>query len=91
MAVFCTYREGLDGPDCSVLVSCVLAAAVGRLELGRVGVGRHGNDDLDVVGGRTPLELTLRFDHVLDATVRVSLDHRLHPDERLHLNMHRSK
>ena len=80
-----TYRERLDAPDDARLLRYILHAADRGLELGRVGVGRNGNDDLHVVCGRAPLELGFRLDHVLDATVGVPLDNRLDPDERFHL------
>ena len=80
-------RKGLDRPHDAVLLGHVLAVACRGLELGAVGVGRHRNDDLDVVGRAPLLELTLRLDHVLDARVRVALDHRLDPEERLDLRV----
>ena len=53
------YRERLDSPDDGVQVWSVFTAARSGLELGRVCIHWHGNDDLDVVGCRPPLELTL--------------------------------
>ena len=52
----------------------------GGLELGRVGVAGDVDEDLDVVGGRAPLELRLCLHHDLHARVRVTFDHRLDPD-----------
>ncbi len=57
----------------------------GGLELWRAGVVGDGDDDLHVVGGGPPLELGLCLDHVLHAGVRVTLDHRLDPDQGLNL------
>ncbi len=82
-----TNRERLDGPDDATLLRDVLDGPDGRLELGRVGVGRHGNVDLDVVGRGPPLELGLGLDHVLDPRVRMALNDRLDPNQRLHVRV----
>ena len=52
-----THRERLDAPHDARLLGHVFDAADGGLELGRVGVRRHGDDDLHVVGRGAPLEL----------------------------------
>ena len=44
------------------------------------------DEDLDVVGRRPSLELGLGLHHDLDPGVRVALDHRLDPDQRLDLH-----
>lgn len=54
-----------------------------HLERGRVGVGRDGNDNLDVVGRRAALKVTLGLDHVLHTAVRVTLNDAFDPDEGL--------
>ena len=57
----------------------------GGLELGGVRVVGDGDDDLDVVGRRPPLELGLGLDHELDAGVGVAFYHTFDPNERFHL------
>ena len=54
-------------------------------ELGRVGVVRYRDDDLDVVSRRTALELRFDLDHELNARALVALDNGLGPDEWLDL------
>eukprot|EP00053_Salpingoeca_punica_P017751 m.171606 g.171606 ORF g.171606 m.171606 type:complete len:404 (-) comp17279_c0_seq1:208-1419(-) len=80
-----TARELLDGPHDSGELGRIADCADGCLELWRVGVAGHGDDNLHVVGGGPPLELALGLDEVLDAAVRVPLNDRLDPDQRLDL------
>lgn len=81
-----THRKRFDCPNDGVLLGRVLDAADGGLELGRVRVHRHWNDDFNVVGRRSPLELRLGLDHVFHPTMRVPLNYRLDPYKWLHLN-----
>uniref|UniRef100_A0A0E9XMI6 Uncharacterized protein n=1 Tax=Anguilla anguilla TaxID=7936 RepID=A0A0E9XMI6_ANGAN len=83
--VLLSTREGFDGPDDLAVLRYPLHAAHRGLELGRVGVGGDRNVDLHVVGRRPPFELALGLDHILDSAMRVLLDHRLDPDQWLHM------
>mmetsp|Transcript_5388 Transcript_5388/g.14181 ORF Transcript_5388/g.14181 Transcript_5388/m.14181 type:complete len:204 (-) Transcript_5388:988-1599(-) len=65
--VLLAAMELLDRPYDRVALGGVLDGADRRLERRSVRVGRHGDDDLNVVGSRALLELRLRLDHVLDA------------------------
>lgn len=80
-------RERLDRPHDGRLLRHVLTIAGRCFKLGTVHIGRHWYDDLDVVRRAPLLELTLRFHHVFDARVRVALDDRLDPEQRLHLRV----
>ena len=77
------FSQGLNEAN---LFWHVFAMADGRLELWRVGVAGNVDEDLDVVGRRPSLELGLGLHHDLDPGVRVALDHRLDPDQRLDLH-----
>jgi hypothetical protein len=52
-------------------------------ELGTVGIIWNGDEDLNVVGGASSLELGLAFDDVLDPAPSMTFDGGLDPYERL--------
>ncbi len=79
--------ELLDLPDDGALLGRVVNRADVGAEARRVGVVGDGNDNLDVVGGATALELGAGLEHVLDARPAVGLDNALDPDERLDLRV----
>ena len=58
-----------------------------RLKLGRVGVVGNRDDDLNIVGCRSSLELGLGFDHEFDPGVSVSFNHAFNPDQWFHLRI----
>lgn len=79
--------ELLDLPDDGALLGGVVDGADVGAEAGRVGVVRHGDDDLDVVSGTAALELRLGLEQVLDTRAGMRLDDALDPDERLDLGV----
>lgn len=54
-----SYREWFDGPNDCIHVRSIFAAADCCFELGWVCICRNWNDDLNIVGSGSPLELTL--------------------------------
>ncbi len=79
--------ELFDAPNDAVFVRHILHFADAGFERRRVSVRRHRNDDFHVIGGTAALEVTLGFDGVLHARVRVRFDHGLNPDQRAHLRV----
>ena len=55
---WCNYRERLDVPRKWRALRCPLDATDRGFELGWISIVGHRHGDLDVVGGRTSLELT---------------------------------
>ena len=80
-----THRECLDAPDHDIFVCHVFTAARASFKLWTVSICWHWDNDLHIVCCRPFLKLTLCFDKVFHPAVSVSLYHRLHPDQRLHL------
>lgn len=85
--VFLAARERLDAPDDGTLLRGVLDVTDGRLELRRVGVSRHWDYDLNVVGRGPTLELGFGLHHVLDPGVGMALDDRFDPDQGLDMGV----
>lgn len=56
-------------------------------ELGRISIIGYGNEDLDIVRGRSALELRLDLDHEFDARAFVTLDHGFCPNQWLDLSI----
>mmetsp|Transcript_19785 Transcript_19785/g.45576 ORF Transcript_19785/g.45576 Transcript_19785/m.45576 type:complete len:209 (-) Transcript_19785:911-1537(-) len=79
--------ELLYAPDDGVALRRVLDRAYRRLERWRIGVRRHGHDNLDVVGRGALLKLRLGLYHVLNAAMRVRFYDSFDPDEGLHLRV----
>ena len=77
----------LNLPDDGALLGGVVDGANVGAEARGVGVVGDGDDDLDVVGRASSLELGLGLEHVLDAGARVGLDEALDPDEGLDLGV----
>lgn len=82
-----SYRERLDGPDNTILLWGVLYWSHRGLELWRVSIIRDWNYDLHIVGCWPPLKLGFGLNHVLHSAVCVPFNHRLYPDQRLHLRV----
>lgn len=79
--------ELFDGPHHGVNVRNVLDSAHIRFEHWAVDILRDGHDYLNVVGHRFRLELSLRFDQVLDLGPREVFDNTIGPDQGLHMRI----
>ena len=82
-----THGEGFHSPSYCILFWGILHASNRSLELGGVRISWHRNHNFHIVGSGATLELRLGLYHVFHSAVSMALDHRLDPDEWLHLKI----
>ena len=82
-----TNLERFNIPHDRVLLRRVFDISDVCFEFRRVRILGYRDYNFYVVGGRSFLELTFRFDHVLDSRVGVFLDNRFDPYERFHVRV----
>ena len=79
--VFSSSVELFDVPDQSILVREICDMTDGRFKGWAIDIRGDRNNNLDVVGNRSALELRLCFDHVLDSRVFMRLNDSFNPNE----------
>lgn len=77
----------LNLPDNGALLRGIVYGADVGAEARRVGVVGNGDNDLDIVGRASSLELGPSLEHIFNARARVRLDGALDPDQGLDLRV----